>query len=102
MKAIINGKRYDTETAELVGDGCSDAGRGDFNYWSARLYKTKKGTFFLAGEGGARSLFAKPCGNNGSQGGSGIVPMDDEAARDWAERHLDAAVVETFFTIEDA
>ncbi len=48
MKKIINGKRYDTETAKLIGsDGYSNP--SDFNYWSEDLYQKKTGEFFLYG-----------------------------------------------------
>ena len=52
MKQIINGKKYDTETAERL--ACEDAGLpvNDFAYWCEELYRKKTGEFFLHGEGG--------------------------------------------------
>ena len=42
MKAIIRGRRYDTETAMLVGESWSGGGKSDFRYWEAALYKTPR------------------------------------------------------------
>lgn len=104
MKQIIDGLRYDTETAELIGD--ADAGgysASDFNYWSAGLYKTKSGRFFLAGEGGPLTSWARPIGN-ATGWGKGIVPMSESEALAWAEQHLGAEAVEEHFgeLIKDA
>ncbi len=108
MRAIIEGKKYDTETAELVGES-DNLGTGvdsvtDFAFWEAGLYRTPKGRYFLAGEGGAASMFSEPVGQNARGGGSGIIPMSKDQALEWAERHLKPEVVEQWFAdqIEDA
>lgn len=104
MRKIIAGKRYDTETATKIG-WANDAGshQGDFRYWEAALYRTNSGNFFLAGRGGAMSMFASPC-RGGMGGGSGIIPLDRDAALEFCEDHLDTEVVEQFFAadIQDA
>jgi len=56
MKKIINGKKYDTETATKLGEDCRGY-RGDIDFWSEELYRKKTGEFFLYGEGGARSQY---------------------------------------------
>ena len=108
MKEIIDGKRYDTETANLIG-GSDNLHRAvdsvtDFGYWEADLYKTKSGNFFLCGSGGPQSMFSRSVGQNSWSGGSGIVPMSPEEAFDWAQRYLDPDDVEKNFDdmIEDA
>jgi hypothetical protein len=108
MKAVINGKRYDTETAKLIGEA-DNLGQGvdsvtDFGFWEAGLYVTKNGNYFLAGEGGAASMFSQPVGSNARGGGSGIKPLSKDQALEWAERYLDAGTVEQWFgdDIEDA
>lgn len=56
MKRVIEGHRYDTDTAKKIGtDGYSN--RSDFDYWEETLYKTKSGFFFIHGEGGPRSRY---------------------------------------------
>ena len=57
MKKIINGKKYDTDTAKCVGHdsfGC----RGDFRYWFEQLYQKQTGEFFIYGDG---AYVIKPC-----------------------------------------
>ena len=108
MRRIINGKRYDTETATLIGEAdnlCSGVdSKSDFGYWEAGLYRTKNGRFFLAGEGGPMSQFSHQVGQNSRGGGEDIIPMDAAEALEWAERHLGAEAVEKHFSdqIEDA
>ena len=104
MKAIIRGQRFDTEKATLIGHSWHGY-RGDFSRWEASLYRTPRSKhFFLAGEGGPMSRWARSTGNNGWSGGEGIIPLDDADALDWAEAHLTAAEVEAGFAevIEDA
>lgn len=50
MKKIINGKKYDTESAQEI---CSRSSGhyGDFHRVAETLYRKKTGEFFLYGEG---------------------------------------------------
>ena len=105
MKSIIHGLRYDTDKAVLIGWDGYNGNRTDFEWWEAGLYKTpRSGRYFLAGKGGPMTRWAQPVGTNGYTGGSGIVPMTAEEAREWAEQYLDAAEIEAGFaaTIADA
>lgn len=55
MKKIINGKKYDTETAKEV--ACKAwYYYGDLNFVIEKLYKKKTGEFFLYAAGGATVL----------------------------------------------
>ena len=45
MKKIINGKRYDTSTAILIGS--ARYSHGDLEYLTEELYRKKTGEFFL-------------------------------------------------------
>jgi len=73
LKAIINGLRYDTQKATLLGEGSAGGSHSDFRHWSAGLYKTpRSGKFFLAGDGGPMTRWARDVGNNGRTGGSAI------------------------------
>lgn len=89
MKKIINNKLYDTSTAQLVGSWDNNMG-GTFDYAAESLYRKRTGEFFLHGEGGARSRYAHLVGENRWAGGETIIPLRWEAARQWAEDHLDA------------
>ncbi len=104
MKSIINGLRYDTANAIEIG-AASYGNRGDFARWEACLYKTpRSGRFFLAGAGGPLTRWARRVEQNGYSGGSGIIPMDADEAREWAEEHLSTDAVESAFgdVIQDA
>ncbi|MCF7939510.1 MAG: hypothetical protein K9L68_12995 [Spirochaetales bacterium] len=107
MKQIIEGFRYDTEKAEALGGtdniGAAVDSRSDFNFWEAVLYKTpRSGRYFLAGEGGPLTRFARPAGNNAMQWGERIIPLAEEDAKTWAEQNLSAEQYEEIFTVEDA
>lgn len=105
MKAIINGLRYDTENARLIGETSHGESTSDFNYWKAGLYKTpRSGRFFLAGYGGPMTRYARSIGNNTSSGGEKIDPMTKEEALKWAEEYLDPDEIEAAFAddIQDA
>jgi len=104
MKQVIDGKTYNTETAIEIENWCSSGfAKGDFRYCDESLYITKKGRFFLAGEGGAMTRWCKPCGNNGWTGGSGIQALSKEEALAWCEqREIEVNVIEQFFDVEEA
>jgi len=104
MKAIIDGKRYDTETAELIAEWSNGLGYSDFKHCEEDLYRTRKGTWFISGAGGPLSSYAVPYGNNGSSGSKAIRPLTAEEARSWLERHRELDALEKYFpdAIEDA
>lgn len=85
MKAIANGKTYNTETAERVCGLDCNYHPGDFQYHDTDLYRTKKGAFFIAGKGGAASMWAQPCSGGGRMGGAGVRPVSNQEARDYME-----------------
>ena len=88
MKKVIDGALYNTETAKLVGSWTNHQ-RG-FGYIKETLYRTKSGKYFVHGEGGANTRYSKSAGDNSWSGGENIEPMNPQAARKWAEEHLDA------------
>ena len=90
MKKIIDGALYNTETAKRIGTYSNGGNWRDFSHLEESLYRTKSGKYFLHGEGGPRSKYTKSAGNNLWTGGEHIEPMSPQAARDWAEGHLDA------------
>lgn len=97
MKKIINGRRYDTDTAKLVGS--FESGYiGDFDWKEEKLYQKTTGEFFLAGRGGAKTRWASRT-IDGFSSGDGILPLTFEEAREWAEAHLSTDEVEKLFSI---
>ena len=101
MKQIINNRRYDTETGELLGSD-SYSNKRDFYHWTEELYRKRNGEFFLYGEGGPNTKYAHSVGLNEWTGGEKIIPLTADAARKWAEEHLEADEYEKIFeVIED-
>lgn len=96
MKKIINGRKYDTGTAEKLGER-SYSYRGDFNFVSEELYRKKTGEFFLYGEGGGMTQYASRVDSNCWTGGEDIIPLTEKEAKEWAERFLDADEYEAIF-----
>lgn len=96
MKKIINGRRYDTETAKFLGED-SYSNWGDFHFWEETLYQKRTGEFFLHGVGGPASKYAETVGQNQWTGGEKIIPLSFDKARDWAEKHLGGDEYEEIF-----
>lgn len=100
MKKIINGKLYDTDTAKGLGSW-SNGEWGDFSHVEETLYRKRTGEFFLHGEGGPMTQYAKSCGNNSWSGGEKIIPLSAAKAREWAEGKLDANDYAAIFGMPD-
>lgn len=101
MKKIINGKRYDTDTAEAVAYWDSEVGKSSFLWYEETLYQKRGGEFFLHGYGHAASPYAQSDGEGGSDPGEKITPLTYDEAREWAETHLDADRYEELFPVTD-
>ena len=102
MKAVIDGRLYNTATAEKIAEYAS-GGNGDFRAVSEALYRTQKGNWFLAGAGGPMTRWAESTGQNSYSGGSGIQIIDEDEALLWCERHdIDADTIAAHFALEEA
>ena len=103
MKKIIEGRKYDTETATEIHEW-SDKAPSDFDYIEETLYCKRTGEYFLYGYGGPMTRYAeREKYGSGYCYGSTIIPMTYEEARAWAEGHMDADEYEAEFgpTSED-
>lgn len=96
MKKIINGKKYDTDTAREV-DSYQDGYCGDFHMIAEWLHRKRTGEFFVYGKSGAAGRYGKRVDNNSWRGGSGIRPLSIEEAKRWIEKHSDAETYEQEF-----
>jgi hypothetical protein len=97
MKKIINGKVYDTEKAKRVAYYSSAGSWRDFQHYEETLYLKKTGEYFLFGEGGPMTRYARSEGQNSWTGGERIEPLTYAAAMEWAEEHLTASEYESIF-----
>ena len=109
MKAIIEGKRYDTLAPRtvLVCRLGNDLPSNDFSAWDAGLYRTQSGRWFLAGWGGPMTQFGHgSMSHGGRSGGSRIIPLTREEAREYLEEDGEAVeALETYaaeFGIKEA
>lgn len=102
MKKIINKKLYDTSTAASIAEYSSPVSVSDFSFYRETLYRKRTGEYFIHGEGGALSRYASR-DYDGMTWGEQILPLTYDAARDWAEHHMDVDAYQDEFgpTAED-
>lgn len=86
MKKIINGKKYDTDTATQIGSYDNGLSYSDFDYFREALYRKRTGEFFLAGEGHARTKYARQMGDSYGYG-EAIIPISANTAKMWLETY---------------
>lgn len=100
MEKIINGKKYDTETATLV-TGWNYGNWSDFKYVRENLYLTKKGQWFVAGEGGSFSKYGEQVGNGAFSCGEQINLISEDEAKEFIEKYGDSEIYEQYFEVEE-
>lgn len=84
MDKVINKKKYDTETALLLHEFVNGLNWRDFKFCRERLYLTKKGQYFLTGEGGPLSKYKETIGNEVCNGKE-LRLLNKEEAIKWLE-----------------
>lgn len=89
MKKVVSGVLCDTDTAKMLGE-YEHEHKSSFHWYVERLYRTKSGKYFIHGEGHAASPYARKVAQSEWAPGEAIKLMPPEAARQWAEDHLDA------------
>ena len=97
MKKTIDGKVYNTDTAALIAEDGNGRGFTDFHYWRETLYQTKKGNWFLHGQGGAFSDYGVSNGNNSYTGSENIILMSREEAFEWCQKHDAQKAIDAHF-----
>ena len=99
-KQVINGKRYNTETAECVSSWSNGHFTTDFKYRSKDLYRTPNGNWFMHHCGGAMTDMAQWHGNSCSYG-ERIEPLAEKEAFAFLQEQSDhsdaAAAIEKYF-----
>lgn len=87
MKKVIDGKNFNTETALEICDGGHNECSTEFDRFSETLYKTKKGAYFVAGNGGPMSKYAEHSGANETTGGESMKLVTESEALKFCERY---------------
>ena len=97
MKKIINRKIYNTETAEEVASWCNGVPGGEFESYAEALFLTKRGTWFLWGEGGPMTKYAECTGDSRSSG-EDLIVMSPEDAYSWLEDKQALSAIQKYFS----
>jgi hypothetical protein len=97
----IGSRKFSTSTATLVCViACCDTSQlADFHFERTGLYLSPRGPWFLAGEGGACSHWARRAIDGSRLPGNGIELVSDDQARRLLELH--GGPVEAFFECEE-
>lgn len=96
MRKIIDGRKYDTDTAQELAEW-KDGWPRDNTRVRETLYRKRTGEYFLLGEGGPDSRYARQVELALFSEGWRIMPLTFEQARQWAEDRLDADEYEGLF-----
>jgi hypothetical protein len=90
MKKIINGKMYNTDTAECVASFAEDCSINDFKYYEEDLFRKKTGEYFLYGSGNQLSKYRNGVFNKELWKNQDITLVSEERAMKWVEEFCDA------------
>lgn len=102
MKKVINRKLFNTETAEKIVYWDNDQHRRDFGFMAETLYRTKKGHYFIHGEGGPSTVYASHA-YGGRMFGESLDAVTDSQALAWCERRaIYPDIIAAHFEIEEA
>ena len=103
MIKIIDGKRYNTDTAEEIFKW-TNGKFGNFEYREKTLFRTKKGNWFIYHYGGPLTDMAIPAEFNSWSSSEDIEPISDEDAYDFLEKYNGYKAIEIYFPnqIEEA
>tara|TARA_B100001250_G_scaffold34353_2_gene27807 strand:- start:7931 stop:8236 length:306 start_codon:yes stop_codon:yes gene_type:complete len=101
MIAIIEGKKYNTETAEELASWHNR--KIKCFKCDEKIYRTTKGAYFIWGEGGSATPWSKKIGSD-SVAGSKIIVLTEAEVLDRLEKWQDINAIDTHFShmIEEA
>ena len=100
MRAIINGKAYDTATAVRMGYWSNGHHYMDPHSKEETLFRKRTGEFFLLGEGGSETNYAERLGKEW-KGGAKILPLSFEEAEEWSKEHLSEEDYDLIFDLPE-
>ena len=97
MKRVINRTIYDTEAAEFIAN-YSYSNIRNFQYIDEDLYRTGKGNWFIAGQGGPSTEYKVQVDQNSWSGSERIIPLTAGEALAWLEKHGKTKAIEEYFS----
>ncbi len=101
MKKVIDGRVYDTDKAQLLGE-VQHGDYGNFESWGQALYKSKSGLYFMNCWGGPLSQYGYSCPGGNISGDDFIHPVNIEQAKNWSEKNMTGdEYIEAFGDPED-
>ena len=100
IERIIGGRKFDTATASLacVITCAGHSEQSDFHYERTGLYRSSRGAWFIAGEGGACSRWGRRAIDGSRDAGEDLKLISQTEARRLLEQC--AGPVEVFFESE--
>ena len=100
MRAIINGKAYDTATAVRMGFWSNGHHYMDPYSKEETLFRKRTGEFFLLGQGGSETNYAERYGKEWT-GSAKVIPLTFEEAQSWSKEHLTKEEYELIFDLPE-
>lgn len=100
MKKIINGRLYNTNTAEEVDSYREPRSYNDFRFFEETLYKKRTGEFFLAGNGGPLTKYGERVGDMTGYG-ENIFPLTEDEVKEWLEQYSTTEIYENYFDVTE-
>lgn len=97
MNKVIQGKKYDTQTAKLIGAYETNELENSDVWYREELYQKQNGEFFLTGQGGCKTQYAVPSTTLDFKAGEKLEPLVVEEAEMWCEEHLSGDEYEKIF-----
>ena len=97
MKKVIDGKLYNTDTADLIAEDDNGRPDNDVHHFRQELYRTGKGACFVFREGGALSSMQARSGSNTFIGSEGIEALSEDEAFELLQDWNDIEAREEYF-----
>ena len=98
MIKIVNGIKYNTETADQVAQYFYSDEYNTDDYCLERLFRKTTGQYFLCCEGGRNTKYARIEGHYKTSG-TVIISVDEAGAKKWAENRISVDQYENIFGI---
>jgi len=99
MRAVINGKVYDTSTAKEI-HKIKRYPKDSWHHYSETLYRTRRGNWFLYGEGLPASKYATRSETGDYTSGERIDVFSASQAFHFLESHGDVESLKLYFNQE--